>query len=459
MHPGPRVAMDLHTAKERSPMKWLLPPLLALALLAPVASTARPDAPAPAAELRAKETFAVIWERLRASGFKGQHEGIDWDAIRAEHQDDIEDAQDLATLRREIVELLDALKASHLELIPASALPRAGELPKSGTADLGMRLAIIDRTLVVERVVPGSPAARAGVRPGWTVAKIGGFEAAKVFAEAGPDALKPRGLTMLHLVSNQMVSAVAPDTPVELVLRDLGGAERALSLSAQANPNIQTVTLPGLPPMPLRIEQRTLPLRGGGCALVFEFSQWALPVYGRLVDALRDHAGCRAVVLDLRGNSGGLVATIPALGGLFLDQPAAIGTMITGGGELKLTALPREVDDAGRDVRRHSGPLAILTDRGSVSCSDMFAGGMQALGRARVFGDTSAGMALPSASVPLPSGDRLLYPTADYIDPKGRRIEGVGVIPDTPSPPTLDALRKGRDPALDAALAWIATQP
>jgi carboxyl-terminal processing protease len=202
-----------------------------------------------------------------------------------------------------------------------------------------------------------------------------------------------------------------------------------------------------------------MPLRGGGCALVFEFSQWAMPVYGRLVEALREHDECRAVVLDLRGNSGGLVVTMPAVGGLFLDQPAAIGTMITGGGELKLTALPREVDDAGRDVRRHRGPLAILTDRGSVSCSDMFAGGMQALGRARIFGDTSAGMALPSASVPLPSGDRLLYPTAEYIDPKGRRIEGVGVVPDTPAPPTLDALRKGRDPALDAALAWAAQQP
>lgn len=442
-------------------MKPLLPALLALALLAPVASTARPDAPTPppATDLRAKETFAVIWERLQSSGFKGRQEGLDWAAIRAEHQPDIENATDLAGLRKEIVELLDALKASHLELIPASALPKPGEAPKAGTADLGMRLTILEGALVVERVVPGSPAARAGVRPGWTVAKIGGFDAAKVFAEAGPEALKPRGLTMLQLATNQMVSAIAPDAPVALVLRDARGKEHALSLSAEANPTTQTITLPGLPPLPLRIDQRTVPLRGGGCALVFEFSQWAMPVYGALVDALREHAACRAVVLDLRGNSGGLVATMPAVGGLFLDQPAAIGTMITGGGELKLTALPREVDDAGRDVRRHRGPLAILTDRGSVSCSDMFAGGMQALGRARIFGDTSAGMALPSASVPLPSGDRLLYPTADYIDPKGRRIEGVGVIPDTPAPPTLDALRKGKDPALDAALAWIASQP
>jgi carboxyl-terminal processing protease len=113
------------------------------------------------------------------------------------------------------------------------------------------------------------------------------------------------------------------------------------------------------------------------------------------------------------------------------------------------------VTDDGRDVRRFSGPLAILTDRASVSCSDIFPASMQALERARIFGDTSAGMALPSGVAPLPSGDRLMYPVADFADPEGRRIEGVGVIPDTPAVPTAEALRAGRDPALDAALAWI----
>jgi carboxyl-terminal processing protease len=62
---------------------------------------------------------------------------------------------------------------------------------------------------------------------------------------------------------------------------------------------------------------------------------------------------------------------------------------------------------------------------------------------------------LPAGVAPLPSGDRLYYPIAEFVDSDGRRIEGVGVIPDTPSAPTAAALRAGRDPALDAALAWI----
>ena len=79
---------------------------------------------------------------------------------------------------------------------------------------------------------------------------------------------------------------------------------------------------------------------------------------------------------------------------------------------------------------------------------------LQAVGRARIFGSTSAGMALPAAAVPLPSGDRLMYPTADFVDPLKRRIEGVGVVPDQPIAPTPASLSKGADPVLDAAVAW-----
>jgi carboxyl-terminal processing protease len=164
-------------------------------------------------------------------------------------------------------------------------------------------------------------------------------------------------------------------------------------------------------------------------------------------------------VIDLRGNSGGLMLAMSAVGGLFFDKTVSLGTFSTSGGDLKLAALPRLVTDDGRDVRRFSGPLAILTDRASVSCSDVFPASMQTLGRARIFGDTSAGMALPAGVAPLPSGDRLMYPIADFTDPNGRRIEGIGVIPDTLSAPTVDALRAGRDSALEAALAWIGTSP
>ena len=434
----------------KSAMKSLLAVALSLAALVPNAAQAD--------DLRAGDTFAVIWERLQNSGFKGKHEGLDWTALKTEHQPDIEGAKDIAGLRKEINELLESLRASHLVLIPAEAMPQPGKTAPVGKGEIGLRLTLIDGKLYVARVIDGFPAQRAGIRPGWQVDRIGDFDAAaamSALAKATPEAAR-RGATMLQLRANGLVDQVQPGAEVTLQLRDPAGAVSTVSLAAVLNPTVQEMTLPGLPPMALRFSRHTVPTASGGCVLYVEFSQWAMPVYDQFVEALREHGGCSGVVIDLRGNSGGLAVSMSAVGGLFFDKTVSLGTLTTAGGDLNLVALPRQVTNDGRDVRRFSGPLAILTDRASVSCSDIFPASMQALGRARVFGDTSAGMALPSGVTPLPSGDRLMYPTADFTDPNGRRIEGVGVVPDQPASPTVDALRAGRDPAMDAALAWIA---
>ncbi len=434
-------------------MKFAVKSLLAVAVS--LAAFAPPAALADG--LRAKDTFSVIWERLQNSGFKGKHEGLDWAALKTEHQPDIEGANDLAGLRKEINELLQSLRASHLVLIPAEAMPQAGRTAAVGTGEVGLRLTLVDGALYVARVVDGFPAKSAGIAAGWRVERIGDFDPAaamSALAKATPEAAR-RGATVLQLHANSLVDQVQPGAEVTLQLRDPAGAPHTVALKAVANPNVQPMTLPGLPPMALRFTHRAVPTASGGCVLYVEFSQWAMPVYDKFVEALRQHGGCSGVVMDLRGNSGGLVVSMSAVAGLFFDKTVSLGTLTTAGGDLKLAALPRQVTDDGRDVRRFSGSLAILTDRASVSCSDMFPASMQALERARIFGDTSAGMALPSGVTPLPSGDRLMYPTADFTDASGRRIEAVGVVPDQPASPTVEALRAGRDPAMDAALAWI----
>jgi carboxyl-terminal processing protease len=468
-------------------------PMLALALSVALALPVHADGGQQAgADVHAKETFAIVWERLQNSGFSGKNEGLDWAALKAEHQPDIENAKNIESLRREINELLTDLKASHLVLLPAETIAKAESLavdeatedsdstedptqddadtqtsaanaPSSDApfGDFGLRLAMIEGLLRVERVAEGSPAQRAAIRPGWTLERIGEFNtlaAAKAIRKLPQDAMR-KGDTMLAAQALGYLDAQAPDKRVKLSFRDASGKAHKYTLGSAASADVQSITLPGIPPLPLRFSQRVVPLSGGGCVLHVEFSLWAMPVYDKLVESLREHGDCTGVVIDLRGNSGGLMASLSAVGGLFFDERASLGTLSTGGGDLKLTALPRVVDNDGRDIRRFSGPLAILIDGASISCSDMFPASMQALQRARIFGVASAGMALPAASTPLPSGDRLLYPIADFVDPAGRRIEGIGTIPDQIIAPTVAALSAGRDPILDAALTWFGTSP
>jgi carboxyl-terminal processing protease len=102
-----------------------------------------------------------------------------------------------------------------------------------------------------------------------------------------------------------------------------------------------------------------------------------------------------------------------------------------------------------------SGPVAVLLDGDSASTSEIFAGGLQDLGRARVFGTRSAAAALPSIFTTLPNGDGFQYAIAGYISQGGKALEGEGVTPDEEVKLTRQSLLAGHDAVIDAALAWI----
>jgi carboxyl-terminal processing protease len=65
---------------------------------------------------------------------------------------------------------------------------------------------------------------------------------------------------------------------------------------------------------------------------------------------------------------------------------------------------------------------------------------------------------LPSLFEKLPNGDGFQFAIANYISEGGQPLEGVGVTPDVEAPVTRQALLAGKDPALDAAVAWIKSQ-
>ncbi len=105
-----------------------------------------------------------------------------------------------------------------------------------------------------------------------------------------------------------------------------------------------------------------------------------------------------------------------------------------------------------------SAPVAVLVDGTSASTSEIFAGGLKDLGRARIYGTPTAAAALPSNFERLPNGDGFQYPVANYISQGGQPLEGLGVTPDVVVELTRSALLAGHDPVIDAALDWIEGQ-
>jgi carboxyl-terminal processing protease len=179
-------------------------------------------------------------------------------------------------------------------------------------------------------------------------------------------------------------------------------------------------------------------------------------MFQRAIDDFRGGAG---IVIDLRGNPGGLAGMLMGISGHFIDERVALGTMQTrdNPAPLRFTVNPRRVSARGERVEPFGGPVAILVDSLSGSASECFTGGMQSLGRARVFGQRTMGQALPALFDRLPNGDVLIHAYGDFVTSDGTRLEGRGVIPDEEIPLDRARLLAGRDPALEAALAWIDT--
>jgi carboxyl-terminal processing protease len=169
---------------------------------------------------------------------------------------------------------------------------------------------------------------------------------------------------------------------------------------------------------------------------------------GKFEDAILSCKNCRGFVIDLRGNPGGLAILASSMAGFLIDEAdIKLGTLYQREVTLKLTVNPR--------VETFAGPVAILVDGSSVSTSEIMAGGLQDLKRARIFGERTAGAALPSMVERLPNGDLLQYAVANYVSAGGQVLEGRGVVPDTAVETTRAALLAGKDPVLDAAINWI----
>jgi carboxyl-terminal processing protease len=175
------------------------------------------------------------------------------------------------------------------------------------------------------------------------------------------------------------------------------------------------------------------------------------PVLGdikKAIDRFQAH-GAKALIIDLRGNPGGHGAMAIPIASRLVNAPLTLGSIQFRDFPQKLVAQP----EAG--VTPFLGPVAILTDEGTASASEILAAGLQEAKRAVVVGDASLGAVLPSVIEQLPHGAVMQYVVADFKTPKGVLLEGRGVQPDKRVVETRAGLRSGHDPVLDAALVAV----
>jgi carboxyl-terminal processing protease len=395
-------------------------------------------------------SFDLAWQTIADTYFDPAFGGVDWPAVRRDLRPRVEEARTADEARAVLRDMVGRLGQSHFAILSSADADDA--LPGSASAPIDIRMLSETEAVVTRVAAAGDAGGPDRVRAGDLLQAIDGQRVADlVQGVSGRDA-RARQLAAWRRVSRALYGAAG--SIVELTVRRVDGSTGAARIP-RTEPDGDVVRFGNLPPLTVRVDVAERATPAGRRVGLLAFNIWMTPVdaaFARAVDRFRTAAG---IVIDLRGNPGGLAGMNAGIAGHFFAEPVTLGTMRMRATTLTFAANPRLVTTDGTRVAPFGGPVAILVDELSASASETFAGALQGLGRARVFGRQTMGQALPASTRSLPSGDVLLHAIGDFVTASGRRLEGSGVVPDEVVPLRREALAARRDEVVEAALAWL----
>ena len=386
----------------------------------------------------ALDSFEKVWTTVRDKHWDKKPGGLDWQAIHDEYRPQAEAAKTLDDARRVMREMLGRLKQTHFGIIPSSAYDDVEVARGSGNSGIDVR--VLNGEVIITRIDPGSPAQAAGVKPGWRITSAGGSTLAPII-----ERLRSAKVSELILTRNILARLSGPIGSSAVVgFEDASSTPIPLELKLTA-PRGRPSRFGNLPEEYVWFESRKI---GNAGYITFNIFLDVQHVMDDFAGAITDFKNCNGLIIDLRGNPGGIGGMAMGMAGYLIDRSGLrLGTMHMRETTLNFVVNPR--------LETFDGPVAVLLDGTSASTSEILAGGLKDLGRARIFGTRSAAAALPSIFEKLPDGDGFQYAIANYISEGGKPLEGLGVEPDTEVTLTRQGLLQGHDAVLEAALGWV----
>lgn len=327
-------------------------------------------------------------------------------------------AGDPAALRNAITGMVAGLHDNHARWIRPSPPPEGGP---TGTGIVGASALqgpqfdpAARPPMFITRVLPGSPAAKADIRPGDIVVRVNGMP---VFIGDTP---------------NQGIRDALASDPVRLTLkRPTTGRTRTVEL--REGPITR---------QPPAVTSKKL---AGGVTYV-QLPGFFEGAADQVIAKLRDKP--KVVVLDLRGNGGGSPREVTRLLGAF-----AHGKVTSYFCPLKGECAPNRTDDS---VPLLGSRLIVLTDRGCASACEDFSAAVKDNGVGTLVGTRTAGaVSGPSEAYLLDDGSVLLLPRVRHLGPAREIIDTIGVPVDHYAPMSALDLATGRDPGVAKALALL----
>jgi carboxyl-terminal processing protease len=294
------------------------------------------------------------------------------------------------------------------------------EVTDARFSGVGLSVIGVDEGLRVTRVYDGSPAKRAGVKPGDLIVGVDGKNLRGVPEETAVSRVKGPSGTQVRL----------------RVQRDGKTFDRVVTRA--------TVTIPV-------VESRMLHEDGDKVGYV-ALAQFSSGAHGEVRAAVRKLRadGAKALVFDLRGNPGGLVREAQLVASAFIKEGTIVSTR---GRAVRPQTLKATGDPVAGDL-----PMVVLVDRGTASSAEIVTGALRDSKRAEVVGTRTFGKGVFQEVVPLSNGGALDITVGQYFTPNGTNL-GKGLKPGQGVRPEVEAEdnpKTARDEAIDKGLEALA---
>jgi carboxyl-terminal processing protease len=340
-----------------------------------------------------------------------------WEAWNLVHENYVDQpVDDLALMRGAISGMMDALGDKHSSYMDPQDFEDANGSLEGEYEGIGAYVDSTTKFLTITSPIPGSPAERVGLKPGDQVVAIDGEDMSDTTAEAARlKVLGPAGTTV-HLT----------------ILRE--GEDELLEFDVTREK--------------ITIASSTGEMLEGDIAYiqVTTFGEKTTP---ELLNALNElmAQNPKGIILDLRNNGGGYLQTAVEVTSQFVDEGVVLYEQYGNGDRTTYDV------ESGGLATDPSIPMVVLINEGSASASEIVAGALQDLGRAKLVGVTSYGKGSVQNWIPL-SGDNgaVRITIAKWLTPNERTIHEIGLTPDVVVELTQEDFENDLDPQLDKAV-------